>query len=213
MYRVRPVYRCHMRIVSFLAVFCLAMHAAAVIGWSQAAFADEEPAGIQAADSSEPSSPLAFMPITLDDLRCAEDLTIVQDSNGPSVKVLEVCESVSDYADFEPNPAHEFTRSLLGRAWLYAEIYNISLKAEPDGAYRFSVSADIVVSDADARLVWEKDRAISFDQRVASPPEGVWAYAYVPTIFLRKGEYNVEITIHDDLSGSRSRVNTLVRIK
>jgi hypothetical protein len=207
------MYRSRAGIVSFLAVFSLTVYAIALIGWPQAALATEEGAEALTADSAEPSAASEFIPVTLDDLRCDDDLTVVQDSNGPAVRIFKVCKSVSGYADFEPNPIHEFARSLFGRAWLYTEIDEISSRAEPDGKYSFSLSADIVVSDADARVVWKKDRAISFDQRVASLPVGIWAYAHVPTILLRRGEYNVEITINDNSSGARSRVNTLVRIK
>ena len=204
------MYRSRAGIVSFLAVFSLTVYAIALIGWPQAALATEEGDEALTADSAEPSVASEFIPVTLDDLRCDDDLTVVQDSNGPAVRIFKVCKSVSGYADFEPNPIHEFARSLFGRAWLYTEIDEISSRAEPDGKYSFSLSADIVVSDADARVVWKKDRAISFDQSRQSSCR--YGHMHVPTI-LRRGEYNVEITINDNSSGARSRVNTLVRIK
>ena len=207
------MYTSRASIVRLMAAFGLIMLAVASLCWPHAAASTEEGAEVLSVNASEPSAPAAYMPITLDDLRRDEDLTIVQDSNGPAVRVFEVCQSVSGYADFEPNPAHEFARSLFGRAWLYTEIEEFSCRVEPDGDYSFSLSADIVLWDAEARAAWRKARVISFEQTVASRPSGVWAYAYVPTIFISKGEYNVEITIHDNLSGAQSRVNTLMRIK
>jgi len=198
---------------SLLAVFSLIMHVVAFIGWPHAALATETGAEVLTVDTSEPSAPAAFLPVSLDDLRSDDDLTVVQDSGGPAVPIFVVCQSVSGYADFEPNPAHEFARSLFGRAWLYTEVEKFSCKTEPDGEYSFSLSADIVVWDADARVVWRKNRAIAFEQRVANRPSGVWAYAYVPTILLGKGDYNIEITINDNINGAQSRVNTLLRIK
>lgn len=161
----------------------------------------------------DPSSQERFVSVSLEDLRATDDLIIVQDADGPTVMAFQVCESVQGYADYELNPTHEFSRSLFGRAWLYIEVGEIDSAEQPDGTYSLSLSADVVVSNADERVVWKKDRAYSFDERLPSPAFGVWAYAYVPTIILGSGEYNVEITVNDNISGKRTRVNALVRIR
>lgn len=160
-------------------------------------------------DSSDPG----FVRVSLNDLKQAENLTIIQDTRGPSVAVLEICNSVKGYGEFEPNPSHEFSRSLFGRAWLYTEIDRISADVGSDDTYFVSLSADVVVLDQQERIIWQKAKAFSFEERLESPVYGVYAYVYVPTIFLSKGEYNLEITINDNVAQTKSRVNTLIRIK
>lgn len=164
------------------------------------------------ATTPEASAPVGFTPVSLDDLWAAKGFTVIQDSFGPTVSVLEVCNSVRGYADFEPNPTHEFKRTLLGRAWLYTEIAGVGLVPDDDGRYRIELSADVIVTDAGGRVIYDKDRAFSFEDTYDSPTGAVYAYVYVPTIFLGKGDYNVEITVNDLVSGTQTQINTLLRI-
>lgn len=164
--------------------------------------------------SKTPASAAApeFVAVSLEDLWAAEGFTIIQDLHGPTVNVLEVCNSVKGYGDYEPNPTHEFKRTLLGRAWLYTEIEGVGLVADDEGKYRIQLSADIIVTDARGRVIYDKDRAYSFEDTFESPTYGVYAYVYVPTIFLGKGDYNVEIMLNDHVGGTQSQMNTLLRI-
>lgn len=200
-----------------IALLIGSMVVCAVAGASQSQVGSALEANVVPAESAESTctdaAGLSFVPVSLEDLRRAESLTVVQDTGGPGIAILEICNTVDGYRDFEPNPSHEFPRSLFGRAWLYAEIDGIGMAAHDDDTYHISLSADVVVLDQQQHVVWQKKRAFLFEEEFQSPAYGVYAYVYVPTIFLSKGEYNIEITINDNIEMTTSRVNTLIRIK
>jgi len=128
---------------------------------------------------------------------------------GLNVTDIIFCSYIRDDQDYDEQP--DATYDSGDTVWMYYETSNFDAQKQ-DGAYDVWLKYSLKVYDSDNNIVYEDLDWDEFHENGTTVPGVIWSSGSLETSNYQKGQYKVEITIKDMISGESKTVTGYFKI-